>query len=758
MKKKQKEKRAETRITGGSRRRHVIALALLIFAVFLAYSGAIGGTWALDDRLATKSIGIHDLQDLMGFRKVVYLSFLLNQYIAPFNPANFRLFNILLHMLNSVLVYLLAYKTVMLTLHGQESLSRFHEGKNSVSRGSGDTGFYVAVFSSIVFALHPININAVTYIIQRMASMATFFTLLSLLFYISAARTERVPKAILLYGTSGIFLVVGIFSKENALMAVPLFVLYDYIFLARLQRGIFLKRMLVLAVFGVLVVGIASYFLNLPRTLIQLFKLAMNPTQTLQGNVIRATDVYWNPLQHILTEFRVVSRYLLIILIPLPSLFIFDWWGYPLSQGLTTPWTTLPSIFLIAGVFVFGLLVMKKFPFFSFGILWYLIAISLESFVALGSDLYFEHRNYLPSVGLFFGVTAQIVVGLIKHQSGKRLWIAAAIIALLLGSATFERNKVFTDSVSLWSDTVEKAPENLRATNALGNAYLKKSNFEEAKKNYKKVINDAFRLKRAGFFIDASYSLGMIYLFRSQTGDAKKIIDLIEEASEGSHKIEILRAFYLAKTGEDEKALNILQESLRRTARKKAGYNRTLIYTILGDIYQGRKDYSEAELNYNRAIEIDPMFSAAYYGLARVRLLQRNLNGAEELLRKAYDADPENVLVLSDLSDIQLMKKNGEKALEFAKKAALLNSDLPAPYLSMGNVLTYLGRYDDADEYYQEAEIRGLSEVMVIYSKSRSFVLKGDVTTAKTHLEKLLQRKDTPPYLRAIIEKEIGNR
>jgi hypothetical protein len=116
---------------------------------------------------------------------------------------------------------------------------------------------------------------------------------------------------------------------------------------------------------------------------------------------------------------------------------------------------------------------IRKTPFLSFGILRYYCAISLESFIVIGLDLYFEHRNYLPVAGLIFGVTAQTVVSFRDIiATRKRIYVTAIILALILGGLTFQRNKVWKNSIILWTDTLEKAPRNLRAMVNLGNYYM----------------------------------------------------------------------------------------------------------------------------------------------------------------------------------------------------------------------------------------------------------------------------------------------
>jgi hypothetical protein len=85
-------------------RKHLIAIALLGVAIFLASSNSLSGTWAMDDIVAGSPVALKDIKDFIGFRKIAYLTFLINQSIAPFSPVSFRLFNILIHILNTALV------------------------------------------------------------------------------------------------------------------------------------------------------------------------------------------------------------------------------------------------------------------------------------------------------------------------------------------------------------------------------------------------------------------------------------------------------------------------------------------------------------------------------------------------------------------------------------------------------------------------------------------------------------------------------
>ena len=483
-------------------KKHLLALIFFSTSIFLAYSNSLNGTWAMDDVVTGKPVALADIKDFIGFRKVAYITFILNQLIAPFSPLNFRLLNILIHILNTALVYIIAFRTTSLCLplvRGNTPLCP-PLGRGEL-KGGENLAFYAALFSGILFGLHPININAVAYIVQRMASLATLFVLLALLSYIAAAQTADRRKALLLYISSGLLVVLGIFSKENAVMAIPLILIYDYVFLSHFQWNLFRKRMLLVFGIGILSVGLSFSLLKMHLALFDVMKLFFSPNQPLTVRAWMATDVYWTPLQHIFTEFRVVSRYLLLIVFPLPDLLIFDWWSFPISGGITHPITTILSVLFILSLIIFSIWKLKRYPMLCFGILWYLCAISLESFFALGSDLYFEHRNYLPVSGLFIGLAGQMMISFWSKTNRNIIFSLIVIIAILSGALTFSRNYVWKDSLTLWGDTLSKAPSNIRAMLALGNAHLKLSDMDNAERYFKDVrrrcCSYPFRLQTA---------------------------------------------------------------------------------------------------------------------------------------------------------------------------------------------------------------------------------------------------------------------
>ena len=719
------------------RYRHYLAVLLIAVATAFAYSSALHGTWAMDDDLISQYTSAQkSLSFRMGYRKIAALSFLFNQWIDPLSPVNYRVVNIGIHVINALLVYLLAMVTLKLC-----------DRRGNLRR----IAFPAALFSGLVFALHPININAVSYIVQRMAALSALFTLLALLLYIKARTGGR--AGLFLYGMLTVLAILcAVFSKENGVMAVPLLLLYDFFFITEGDRKKFLVKGAAGFGIGLLSLGVVSALLNLHvGSLLEVF---LHPNRPVPVAAWTAADVSWTPVQHILTEFRVLSRYLMLFVAPLPGLFVFDWWGFPLSTGLTTPPSTLLAAVLIIGLIGFAIFSIRRLPYLSFGILWYFTAISLESFVAVGSDLYYEHRNYLPVAGLIMGLVCQgLVSSWSRSLRDRKVWIIALIATLVLGGLTYKRNLVWADSLTLWGDTIAKAPGNARALMAMGNAHLKVSDFTDAADYYKKAIEITSAGGKTQYLHDSLYSLAMLYLSSGNRVEAGKIIDRIERTIEGSVKLDFLKGFYLALNNNDDGAIELYRSALRRTK----ALDKVLTYTLLGDALRRKGLADEALENYRAALELDPSFSAACYGISAVYMLRHDLPDARTYLEKTLALDPYNVLALADMADILLMTgAPPADALALAERAVAKSPPFYQPYLSMANVLTVMGREGEAGRYYGEAEKKGIPVYMVLLGEARAYYIKGEKKKAEELFRKIAAMPEAPEALRRSVAANIG--
>ena len=459
-----------------------VAFGLLFCLIFLAYSNTFHASWQMDDFpniISNERLHVNALSydNILGslfaspqasryknlYRPVTCLTFALNWYVGKDTVSGYHAVNIMVHFLTAFFLYI-----TVLTLFQSPRLKNSHQGQKHV----------IALLVATLWALNPIQIQAVTYIVQRMAAMATMFYLLSILLYVKG-RTNASPHwRGLLFAASitSYFLALG--AKENAAILPLALILIEIIFFqdpgrSQISRKIFWSA-----------VG-SGLFVFLTGTL---FFLKGDFFSFVNGYAVRPFTLG----ERLLTEPRILIFYLSQIFWPLPHRFSIAH-DVAIYRSLLDPWTTLPAILLVLFLIGFGILQMKKWPIVSFGILFFFLNHIIEStFIPL--ELVFEHRNYLPSLFLFWPVAVGLnrlsvyIDG--RRQRYLRLMFAGCIILLVfgMGFGTYKRNMAWATEKSLWEDVLDKSPGIARPYLVLAGEYEKKGESEKALRYYKKSL------------------------------------------------------------------------------------------------------------------------------------------------------------------------------------------------------------------------------------------------------------------------------
>jgi hypothetical protein len=248
----------------------------------------------------------------------------------------------------------------------------------------GGISYRAALFGSLIFIAHPIQTQSVTYIVQRMASMAGMFYLLSMVLYIKGRLFSGRVKYVYFLGMILSYL-LGVFSKESVAI-LPLFIaLYEFYFFQNLDLGPRGKK--ILFILGAVLLGLLAFgFMVWGKRYIEL---------TIAGYQYRTFTLS----ERVLTQFRVVLYYLSLLIYPHPSRLNLDY-DFAISKTIVDPPTTLISMVIITGLIGYSFLAAKKKPVLSFFILWYFGNLVIESSI-FPLEMVYEHRLYLPSVGPF---------------------------------------------------------------------------------------------------------------------------------------------------------------------------------------------------------------------------------------------------------------------------------------------------------------------------------------------------------------------
>lgn len=429
-----------------SRRLTNVAFAfILVFAFLLViYSNSFNASWHFDDfaniidnphvhinDLSWSSL-IHTGDGILGSgkisRPVSYITFGLNYYFGGIDVFGYHVVNFIIHFMTAFMLYLFVEQAVRLPLLN----GRYENYAHSI-----------ALLSALLWAVNPLQVFAVTVIVQRMASLAALFYIAAMYLYLKARLAARGRRKIILYG---ICMVVGLLAagaKENAAM-LPVSILFLDLFLI---QGVNRKSLKICA--GI-TLGLA--FL--------LFGYGLLFFGDVKGMIGDFSVRGFTPLERLMTQPRVIFYYVSLIFYPISSrLMLID--DMDVSRSLISPPDTIFAIFGLGVVVVLLFLYSRRAPLLCFCILFFLLNHAIEgSFSSL--EMVYLHRNYLPSLLLFVPMAIGFL-NILDWQTQKLsmlliLSVTLVFFLFLQGITVHIQNDVFRSDLSLWRDNAQKMP------------------------------------------------------------------------------------------------------------------------------------------------------------------------------------------------------------------------------------------------------------------------------------------------------------
>lgn len=436
----------------------------LCFGILLAfcYSNTFHTPWHLDDPpniTQNYPLLINDLQpetlwqtffaqpyaEGQLYRPIANLSFALNWYFGQDNPFGYHLVNLLIHILTAIFLC----KTTLLLLRS-----------SFLKKYSEHDLLFIALLSATLWAINPVQTQAVTYIVQRMASMAAMFYIFSVYNYIRARQADATLPRCKYLVYCGLFFLLAQGCKENAVTLIPSLLLIEVLFFRRTDR--FTQTVFYLLIAANLLFVLAAVYYIHDKNYLQTF------TETVGSRPFSTAE-------RLLTQPSILIFYLSLLLYPSPARLSIDH-SFPLSTSLLQPWTTLPALLGITALIAFALWQWRKRPLISFAILFFFLNHLVESTI-IPLELIFEHRNYLPSFFLFLPVAAGLLWAINHARARSRhllhsvLVISIPLLLIAIGLGTYSRNQVWATEESLWTDALHKAPDNARPYAKLGEIY-----------------------------------------------------------------------------------------------------------------------------------------------------------------------------------------------------------------------------------------------------------------------------------------------
>jgi tetratricopeptide (TPR) repeat protein len=380
----------------------------------------------------------------------------------------------------------------------------------------GSSSYAVAILATFFWVANPVQVTTVTYIVQRMASMAGMFYIISMYFYLIGRTSETVWKKVSFFILCALSAVLAFGTKENAIMLPVSIYLYDLLLIQGITRENLLKGFKVFFLPLLLVGSVMLVFF------VDIYSLLM-----IKDYAIRPFTMY----ERILTETRVIIFYISLLLYPVSSRLMLKH-DFEISKALLEPWTTLAAIILILLCLGLSIVGARKKPLISYCILFFFLNHFIEGSI-IPLELIYEHRNYIPS--MFFFVPLAVYAAYILNYFSWRKYIqyaGAMLISILLftqGHTVYMYNNLFKDPYLLWSDNVNKAPKLSLPHNNVAVELSRWELFDEAYKSYEK----AYQLNRFDHLLMITHSIGNMgrYYFRKKDYEAaivyfKKALDI----------------------------------------------------------------------------------------------------------------------------------------------------------------------------------------------------------------------------------------
>ena len=688
-----------------NRRVHGYSVLIIFLVTLTIYANGCRGPFLFDDLYNIAHNTDLQLETLDGpslcraafrgpsvNRPVAKLTFALNYYFHKHDVFGYHIVNVVVHAVNGCLVYWLT-----LLVLGQSRL-----GSDVECRSVYEMHF-IAAAVGLVFVVHPLQSQAVTYIVQRMASLAAMFYLLALITYIRGRQAPE-PLRKWWWFAAMICWIFALGTKENTIMIPVAIGAYEWCFGQRIARPLACRGWMLPVISFLLVLGMAGIYLG-----------SVHPIQELLNRYEYRDFGMW---QRVLTQFRVVVFYLTLVVFPWPERLNLIHW-ISTSAGVFNPCTTILALVVLLFLVGMALAYARRQPVVAFGLLFVLIHLIVESTI-VNLEMVFEHRMYLPMAGV-----AILMAGIaVNWAPPRRLIVLAALpVILVCGYWTMERNMVWSDTVRFWTDVIRKNAHHARPVYNRGHAFQRLGKFSEAERDYLEAV-------RREPYLEAFTNLGNMYAKLGRYDDSIGIIDqaitlkpraavlynnrasVYLRCGQFQSSLEDLNralaispdyamAYYnrgrlLAKQGQDEEAVAEYSLAIEKDSHLlEAFVNR-------GNTFFRQKKFQKALTDYDRAVALRPdLPTFVYYrGLCRMRL--GDYLGALQEFERTLQLDNQYVDAYDHLAWIMATCpksrfRDGQRAVRYAQTACKISGRTNYRYLmTLAAAYAEQGQFDAA--------------------------------------------------------------
>jgi tetratricopeptide (TPR) repeat protein len=654
-----------------------LAGALIVAAGTAAWSNSFGGPFIFDDLGALRdNPTIRHFPAWENFapphpnslsrRPIVNLAFAINRAISGPGVRGYHVGNLLVHLLAALTLFGVVRRTLLLP----SLRERF---------GSAATGLATAV--SLIWTIHPLLTDAVTYLTQRTELLMGLFLLLTLYCAIRGASGAHPRRW---YTAAVAACALGMGSKEVMAVAPIIVLLYDRCFLSGSFHGALRCRLR-------LYLGLAATWAILLALLIAY------PWGGGTGAGFGLPQA--GPWEYARTQPGVILHYLRLSFWPRPLCLDYGW---PIA---TSAAQIVPPALVIAALLAGSVWALRRTPVCQparltagfCGAWFFLILAPSSSFVPIATEIAAERRMYLPLAAVVaVCVVAAWRLGSLSVRRAaesvrtrKLLGSVLAIPAILcvagaFGRMTLERNADYRDAIFLWRDTVEKRPLNSRAQSNLGTCHLEAGRLDEAIAAFTRAI------ELAPDFLDARYNRGLAFSRSNRLAEADQDFSKAIELSPSYAKAYNSRAAVRLRAGRFNEALADINKGIALNPHDAEAY------VTRGTIYAVARHYAEAIEDYDRAIGLSPDDAAAWFNRGTALSNFGRPDQALSDLDHAIALDPNYAEAYVNRANLRAAARRFDEAMPDYDRAITLKPDYADAWLNRGAACANAGRLKEA--------------------------------------------------------------
>jgi protein O-mannosyl-transferase len=542
------------------------SLAIALIAAFEVYWPALRGPFLLDDMHLTYTLPTAARLPLVVWlrqmRPLLMFSFWLNfQQSGGESTFGYHLVNLFLHFFNAVLIFL-AVRKILSWVSLEQMQARI-----------------LCLFAAGVFLLHPAQTESVSYIASRSETLSVFFVLAAfdvfLYRQVAALSVPRILCVLALFAAAGL-------SKEHTAVLPALFILTDYYWGFEFSASMIWRNW---KLYVPIAIGVA--LASVPILAI----LRHNPTA---GFEMR--DLTWS--QYFFTECRVIWDYVRLFFIPAGQNLDPD---IQISRNIAAH----GAIFALAGLLIVTVLAWiyrRRFPLASYGWFVWLILLAPTSSLVPIRDPMAERRMYLPFIGLLF-----VALEFLRRWKVSRnaLVTALALVLIVEGALTYQRNLLWSNAVDIWKDTVSKSPAKYRPSFQLAYVEYQAGACADAVDQYQKTAT--LQRPREDLLLDWALAYDC-------AGSTQEAVAKLQQAAARRPNAHVYSQIGMefGKMGKYPEALAALEKA------QELNPNFAMTYFYLGNIHSIQGNPTQAIADYQQVLALDPDNQPARAALARM--------------------------------------------------------------------------------------------------------------------------------------------